>query len=125
MRSPLRQTWIASHAFTMLEIMIVVSITGIIIAIVTPTWMNQRGQAQQRVCQENLAKIDGVKQQWALELNQPTSAQPTWDDLVHAGGGGFLKTQPVCPAGGTYTINPIDKDATCTINHPRDHNAKQ
>ena len=104
--------------------MIVVAITGIIIAIAAYTWMSQRAKAQQRVCQENLFKVDGAKQQWALELNKAESAVPTMDELAPEDGGGYLQRQPVCPSGGTYTINSLNVEATCTINSPLDHNEK-
>jgi prepilin-type N-terminal cleavage/methylation domain-containing protein len=108
--------------FTLVEIMIVVGILAIIIAIAAPTWVRQREISQLRTCQENLTKINGAKQQWALETNNPGSAEPGWDDLVNETGDGFLKKEPVCPASGTYTLNTVNEDAACSISDP-DHNA--
>jgi prepilin-type N-terminal cleavage/methylation domain-containing protein len=108
--------------FTLVEIMIVVGILAIIIAIAGPTWIRQREISQLRVCQENLTKINGAKQQWALETNQSASATPAWTDLVNPDGSGYLKRQPVCPANGTYTLGIVDEPATCSISDP-DHNA--
>ena len=110
--------------FTLVEIMIVVAILGIILAIAGPTWMSQRVRSQQRVCQENLYKIDGAKEQWALEGNKPNTAVPAWTDLVAADGSGYVKKEPICPAGGTYALNAINDSATCTVVVPRDHNEK-
>jgi prepilin-type N-terminal cleavage/methylation domain-containing protein len=111
------------QGFTLIEIMIVVAIIGIIIAIATSTWMRQRAISQQRVCQENLTKINGAKQEWALEKNKPSNATPTWDDLVADDGSSYLKKKPACPANGTYTLGLVDVDATCSITEPMDHNA--
>ncbi len=105
--------------------MIVVGIIGVILAIAAPTWMQQRLMSRWRVCQENLSKIDGAKEQWAMENNEPASATPDWTDLVQADGSGYLKTQPVCPGGGEYRINAIGVEASCNITEPLDHNAKQ
>lgn len=113
-----------SRGFTLVEIMIVVGIIGVILAIAAPTWMQQRHISRWRACQENLSKIDGAKEQWAMERNEPASSSPTWGDLAPADGSGFLKAQPVCPGGGTYQINSISVAAVCTITEPLDHNSK-
>lgn len=75
---------------------------------------------QARICQENLAKIDGSKEQFALEYKLPNSSAVTWQNLIDPGatgqlGKGYLKRKPVCPSGGTYSINAIGKDPTCSI----------
>ncbi|MCE5230598.1 prepilin-type N-terminal cleavage/methylation domain-containing protein [bacterium] len=114
-----------SGGFTLIEIMIVVAITGIILAIAAPTWMQQRLVSQQRVCQENLSKIDGAKEQWAMETKAPDGAVPAWGDLVNADGTSYLKKAPVCPSGGEYQINAMSTDASCTIVDPLDHNKKE
>ena len=110
--------------FTLIEIMIVVAILGIVLSIAAGTWLRQRNSSQQRVCQENLAKIDGAKELWALENNNASDAVPVWADLVAADGSGYLKKQPVCPASGTYTIDAVNQDASCSIVAPVDHNEK-
>ena len=103
--------------------MIVVAIIGIIIAIAANTWIRQRTLAQARSCQENLSKIDGVKEQWAMEQRMDASAVPQWTDLISADGSGYLKSQPACPAMGVYTIGSVSAQATCTVVVPIDHNA--
>ena len=65
-------------------------------------------------CQKNLGIIDGAKEQWALEHNQKDGAIVTWDDLVKPGKTGYLQEKPVCPKGGTYTLNPIGQNPTCS-----------
>ena len=54
--------------FTLVEIMIVVAIIGIIIAIAVPAFLRARENSRGRACQENLAKIDGSKEQYGLEF---------------------------------------------------------
>ena len=69
-----------------------------------------------RACQENLAKIDGAKEQWALETNALATATPGWDDLVTDDPAtSFLKSQPECPGGGTYTLGNVATEPTCSI----------
>lgn len=100
-------------AFTLVEIMIVVAIIGILIAIAVPGFVQARTTSRARACQENLTKIDGAKEQWALETNALATAEPAWTDLAPADGTGYMKAQPACPGGGTYTIGAVNTDPTC------------
>lgn len=104
--------------------MIVVAILGIVLAIAATTWLRQRVLARQRSCQEQLAKIDGAKEQWALTTNAPGSTTPAWSDLVSDDGSGYLKHIPVCPGEGVYDLHSINEPVTCTITEPLDHNSK-
>jgi len=109
-----------SSGFTLVEIMIVVAILGVVLSIASPTWLRQRRRAQQRACQEKLAKITGAKEQWAMEFNQHDTSTPDWDDLI--GAALYIKRQPECPSNGNYSLNAMNLDPSCTINEPLDHN---
>lgn len=64
----------------------------------------------QNACINNLRQIDGAKQQWALENRKPEGSMPAWADLSP-----YLRNQiPVCPSGGTYTLNVLSAVPTCT-----------
>jgi prepilin-type N-terminal cleavage/methylation domain-containing protein len=109
-------------AFTLIEIMITVSILGILLAIAMPTWVRQRELSRLRACQENLSKIDGAKEQWAMDNMKSGASGAVWADLVAADGSGYLNAQPVCPAEGDYTIGEVDSRASCSVVDPFDHN---
>jgi len=109
-----------NKGFTMIEIMVVVAIISIVIAIAHQTWLRQREFARARACQENLAKIDGAKEQYALDYKLGDG-----EAIPGAGGSGqlgpltsgnapYLKHGPTCPAGGSYTVNVIGVDPTCS-----------
>jgi len=67
---------------------------------------------RRNTCINNLRQIDAAKQQWALENNKPADAIPAAQDLLP-----YLKDGifPVCPSGGTYTINAVGDLPTCSI----------
>ena len=104
--------------FTLVEIMIVVAIIGILIAIAVPGFIRARGMSRMKSCQENLTKIDGGKEQWALENNKAPGATVAESDLVVNGNEGYIKKLPNEPSGGTYTINAINVDPTCSTGYP-------
>jgi len=72
----------------------------------------QAETTQRNTCINNLKQIDAAKQQWALENNKTDVSIPTTQDLLP-----YLRGQvfPVCPAGGTYTINAVGLPPTCSV----------
>jgi hypothetical protein len=69
-------------------------------------------QANANTCINNLRMIDQAKQQWALDKTKEATDVPTAQDLAPYFTGGTL---PVCPDGGTYTINAVSVLPTCSI----------
>jgi hypothetical protein len=62
-------------------------------------------------CITNLREIDGAKQQWALDNRRSEGALPAEAEIAP-----YLEdhTMPTCPAGGAYTINPINVAPSCS-----------
>ncbi|HEV2695373.1 MAG TPA: hypothetical protein VG347_20935 [Verrucomicrobiae bacterium] len=63
-------------------------------------------------CINNLRQIDAAKNQWALEKGKTSEAVPKEEDVTPYLMGNAL---PICPSGGTYTLNALDKPPTCSI----------
>lgn len=63
-------------------------------------------------CINNLRQIDGAKQQWALEHSKPANTLVSEVNITAYLPGNTL---PVCPAGGTYTLNPVGVAPTCSV----------
>ena len=112
----------AFHGFTLIEVMIVVTIMSIVVAIAAPTWWRARERSQQKTCQENLQKIDGAKEQWALENQKPGSTSVALDNLIGSDGGAYLKYRVECPSNGVYVLGTITEQTNCSITTPFDHN---
>ena len=103
-----------SKGFTLVEIMIVVLIIGILLAIAVPNFIKARESSRKQTCIANLKQIDSAKEQCAMENKWDTGAPVAWTDLVN-GANGYMKAQPTCPSGGTYTINVVGTSPTCTV----------
>ncbi len=100
------------QGFTLVEIMIVVAIIGLLAAIAIPSFMKARENSRKNACINNLRQIEGAKEQWAMENNQPGDADC---DAAAAKNAviGYIKKTPVCPAGGTYTYGPVNNEPEC------------
>jgi hypothetical protein len=68
--------------------------------------------ADRDACIANLRAISAAKTAWALDNNKTIDAVPTARDLLPYLPGGVF---PVCPAGGTYSINAVGELPTCSI----------
>jgi prepilin-type N-terminal cleavage/methylation domain-containing protein len=93
--------------FTLVEIMIVVSLVGLLAAMAVPSFLRSRNAAHRSTCINNLKQIDSAIQQWATEYRKPQSARVDFSDVSP-----YLKGAVVCPSGGisfsdSYTISTV------------------
>jgi type II secretory pathway pseudopilin PulG len=93
--------------------MIVVAIIGLLAAIAIPNFVKARTASQRSACIANLKQIDGAKQTWALEQKKVPTDTPATTDLY--GTDKYIRDEPLCPANGTYTINPVGTKPTCSV----------
>jgi prepilin-type N-terminal cleavage/methylation domain-containing protein len=100
------------HAFTLVEIMIVVAIIGMLAAIAVPAWAKARTNAQTKACLNNLKQIFYAKAQWALEQNKSDSVVPAMSDITPYLQGGLT---PSCPSSGTYDLLSVAEPPTCSL----------
>ena len=101
------------RGFTLVEIMIVVLIIGILLAIAVPNFIRARESSRAKSCQSNLKSINGAKEQWAMANKKTSADTPNQDDLY--GADKYVKTEPACPAGGTYAINAVGTEPSCSV----------
>ena len=101
-----------NRAFTLVEIMIVVLIIGILMAIAVPNFVKARNSSRMNTCIANLKQVDSAKEQWAMDNKKDAGATVAFTDIV--GSTLYLKAQPACPSGGTYTVNAVGTSPTCS-----------
>ncbi len=99
--------------FTLLEIMIVVSIISCLLAIAIPRFVRARSTSQQTTCLNNLRQIRAAITQWALETKARGTTSVQFSDIQ-----GYLRGEVVCPAGGTsfadsYSLTNVQTAPTC------------
>ena len=108
-------------AFTLLEIMIVVSVIGLLAAIAIPRFVKARNGAQRSVCVNNLRQIDSAKTMYALEDGKGTGEQvepsaldpflkKPFDAIIEPASGQYqvrdVGLNPLCSIGGEHTLDP-------------------
>lgn len=103
----------SKRGFTLIEILIVVSILGLLLAIAVPNFVKTRTNAQRQICIENLSQIESAKQIWGVEVGKTYGDVPNEGDLI--GPTLYIKEIPRCPAGGNYRFNGIGTTAACDI----------
>ncbi|MDQ3624484.1 MAG: type II secretion system GspH family protein [Verrucomicrobiota bacterium] len=73
---------LSNHAaFTLVEIMIVVSIIALLAALALPNFLRARKRSQASVILEEMRLIDGAKDTYAIEHHLAGTAPITWDQI--------------------------------------------
>jgi prepilin-type N-terminal cleavage/methylation domain-containing protein len=108
------------EGFTLVEIMIVICVIGLLAAIAAPNFARSRRESQGVLCAQWLERIAGAKAQVAFAEKLRPSDTPTDAALIAYIHQDIIITalngcSNLCPAGGTYTVNNISTNPTCTL----------
>jgi prepilin-type N-terminal cleavage/methylation domain-containing protein len=101
----------APQGFTLTEMMIVVTVIGLLAAMAMPSFINARTTSRTNVCINNLRQLTGAKDQWAMEHAKSEGDSVAIDEVIIYMKGGL----PTCPSSGTYMFTTVGMNATCTI----------
>ena len=96
--------------FTLVEIMIVVSIIALLASIAVPNFLRSRKRAQATAVLEDLRMIDEGIDQYALENNKSGGSAVNWTDVRRylKAGSRLEASGGVDIIGGTYVIPTVD-----------------
>ena len=105
------------RGFTLVEIMMVVCIVSVVFAIAAPNMRRSRETARARGCLRNLRVIDSAKEQYAIDNKLAQGAtMPALSTFCGNGTTTYIKGNvPLCQAGGTYAVNNLGTDPTCSV----------
>ena len=106
----------AQQGFTLVEIMIVVAIIGILAAIAIPNFVKNRNESQKKACISNMRQISTACENWLTAHNMVTTGF-SWTATTDSGLIGpdnYIKTEPKCPASGTYSVSVSGDGASVT-----------
>ena len=90
---------------------LIAAIIGVAYAVDYYTKANQ--PSAKDPCLANLLQLSGAKDTWAVENRGTTNDSPVWTDLI--GHDKYLRDQPTCYKGGTYTLGRVGEKPTCTV----------
>jgi prepilin-type N-terminal cleavage/methylation domain-containing protein len=114
--------------FTLVEILIAVTIIGLLCAIAIPNFVIARTNSIRGTCINNLRQIDSAKQQWALETSQVPGAIPNIGDIrPYMGHGAGSVANVFCPQDAgrslvtSYLLGNVSTPPICNIS-PANHN---
>ncbi len=91
-------------AFTLIEIMLVVAISGILTTTVTPKFVDAHKKAQENVCLTNRRLIERTEDLYFIQEGKHSASVQELVDV------GYLDSLPQCPCGGVYLWVPYQED---------------
>jgi len=103
---------VCRYGFTLLEILVVITIVGLLTTIAVSNFMIARDNARLTRIRTNLRQIESAKDQWAIDNSQPTGAPVSaMSDLSD-----YFRSGHVNPViNETYSPNPVGTPATALL----------
>ena len=97
--------------FTLTEIMIVVFIIAMLVAVALPNFMRAKRDVERVTCLSNLKAIDEAIDRYASSLELGGAEPVVFEGLMPR----YLKSRPVCPSRGTYSVTIVSANPVCSM----------
>lgn len=97
--------------FTLIEIMIVILILVLLLSIAIPNFLRARDSSREKSCVSNMRRILDAKEMYAADNKLPPGTPVDWNNLVSD----YLRSEPVCPAGGVYNPLTVGETVDCSF----------
>ncbi|MCU0856793.1 MAG: prepilin-type N-terminal cleavage/methylation domain-containing protein [Pontiellaceae bacterium] len=99
-------------AFTLVEVLIVVSILGLIAAIGIPAYLSSHASANNNMKEINIAAVNAAKDQWAIMNNKAAGTTCSWNNISAYVGGSVTNQAGLSVGGCAINLNPIGTSAS-------------
>jgi prepilin-type N-terminal cleavage/methylation domain-containing protein len=101
-----------NRAFTLVEILIVMTIIGLVAAVGIPLFTNALLNSENRAKEVYITSVESAKEQWALENNKTNGTSVVWSNISNYMGSGITSLSNLNVNGDAITINPIGTKAS-------------
>lgn len=99
------------RAFTLIELVIAVAVIGAMAAIAVPTFGKARVRTTETSCAKNRKALQHAKVLWQMDHEKLDSDEVLFRDLIPE----YVQDPPICPMGGTYDLNGLTGETSCTV----------
>jgi len=96
--------------FTLIEILFVLLIIVLVVAIALPNFMKAQRQIKMVTCISDLKSLRDAVNRYASSYKKAPGSSVYFTDIIP----GYLKSKPKCPSGGTYYLNTVGTNPTCS-----------
>jgi prepilin-type N-terminal cleavage/methylation domain-containing protein len=98
------------RAFTLIELVIVIAVIGVMTGIAVPVYSKTRVRTTETSCAKNRRVLQDAKVLWMIDNGKTYSDEIYFKDLIPE----YVAEPPVCPLGGTYELNGLTGEVTCS-----------
>lgn len=100
-----------SRAFTIVELMLVVTVLGVLLSVAIPAYAQAKGRSTGAACAKNRQLFDQAKQLWMIDNGKSYGDGVYFKDLLPE----YIAEPPVCPGRGHYELHGLEGATSCSV----------